>query len=152
MKIIATFFISFFISNLYSQSDDTIIVSFKHHNSMIITSEIYISFIKDFKEKKSSIYVKTSKGQNQYTVSDEKATNLINVVSNLSANDIIQDVRKCLDGSDTEIKIQKKNLGTSVSYSINCLSIIDENMPWRDFFKAVNLILDIANHKFSDLN
>ena len=152
MKLFLTLFLNFFVYNIYSQTNDIIYISFHHQNPIVVNSEIDIYFYQDFREQKFYINVKTSKFEKQYFVSNEKAANLIDIVSKISAIDIIQDVRNCLDGSDTEITVSKSILSqNSVTYSVNCLSSEDEKTPWKDYFKAVNLILDLAQLKFSDL-
>ena len=151
MKLFLTFIVSFFITNIYAQTNNIQRISLHHQNSIIIDSDIYIYFYQDF-NRKFYVDVKTSKMENKYSVSNEKASELIASVSKISPTDIAKEVRNCLDGSDTVIEFSSSIIaGNSVTYSINCLSSEDYKTSWSDYLMTVNLILEIAKLKFSDL-
>ena len=66
--------------------------------------------------------------------------------------DVLQKDRNILDCSETKIEFSSSiPIGNSVTYTVYCLNNNEEITSWRDYLKAVNLILDLAKLKFSDL-
>ena len=153
MKLFLTLIFSFFIGSSFCQTSNIDRIGLHHYNSIVINSEIEIFFFHEGMGKKSKFYinVKTSKSENKYPVSEEKATNLIKAVSKISPEDLIKVERSCLDGSDTEISFSRLFGSGSVKYSVNCLNSDDDKTAWKDYLNAVYLILDLAKLKFSDL-
>ncbi|SFB29304.1 hypothetical protein SAMN05660845_2451 [Flavobacterium swingsii] len=152
MKLFLTLILFFLSVSIYSQTNNNIHrIIFRHNNSVVINSGVEIYFFKDFYDK-FYIDVITYKSKNKYSVSNEKASDLINAVSKISPIAVVQEVRNCLDGGRTEIEFSTSIIaGNTVNYSIYCLNIEDEKTAWSDYLNAVNLILDLAKLKFSDL-
>ena len=153
MRISLTLVVYFFIANIYSQNDNIPRIRFHHHNGIIIGSNIDVLIYQGFTDKKLFfVNVETSKSKNRYSISREEVLAIKEAISKISPNDITNVDRNCLDGSDTEIEFSKNIVSSnSVKYSVNCLNSSDNKTAWKDYLNAVNLILDLANLKFSDL-
>jgi hypothetical protein len=154
MKLFLTLICFFFITNSYSQTDTLIkSVHFHHRNGIIVGSQIDVYIYQDlWDDNHFYVEVKTSKSENKYPITYENILELSYAVSKILPNDIIKVDRTCLDGGDTEIKFTKSgDFQNSVKYSVNYLSSSDDKTAWKDYLIAVNLILDLAKLKFSDL-
>ena len=153
MRVSLTLVVYFFIANIYSQNDEIPSIRFHHQNGMIIGSKVNVLIYQDSRDKDLFfVNVETSKSKNRYSISREEVLALKEAIYKISPNDVIKEDRSCLDGSDTEIEFSKDIIFfNSVKYSVNCLNSGDDKTVWKDFLNAVNLILDLAKLKFSDL-
>lgn len=137
---------------IYSQSDEIKNVHLHYHNSMVVFSEIdiYIYQAKDSAE----VYVKTYKSEKSYKVHQRDFLKLSNAILKINPKDVIQNVRSCLDAGNIEINFSANEIlsHNMISYKVACLGPEDTNTAWKDYLNAVNLILEMAKLKLSDLN
>ena len=151
MKFFSFLILFFTISNIYSQKNNIINIHFSYQNAINVGSKIEIFFCKE-NDNEFSIYVRKYKSEYKYLLNFEKVTSLINAVYKISPMDVLQKDRNILDCSETKIEFSSSiPIGNSVTYTVYCLNNNEEITSWRDYLKAVNLILDLAKLKFSDL-
>lgn len=150
MKFILTFFCFFTFFCSHSQKSQITSIRLNHINATYFKSEIRIFIYSD--GNKPKIYVETSEGKKNYSISINEFNELCNAIIKISPLDVIQEVNICLDGGDTEISFSGSTLqANSTKYSVNCLSISDQNTVLKDYLFATNLILTKAKLNFSDL-
>lgn len=140
-------------TNLYSQKNNIRFITLSHSNSSLIGSKVNI-FIFQEEINKNSFYVsvKTYESEKKLSVDYKKIQELKEAIFKLSPEDFIKESRNCLDGSDTEIIFTNNIFGNNeVKFSVNCLDSEDSKTSWKDFLNVVNLILDMAKMKFTDL-
>ena len=151
MKLLITFFFSLFFFKSYSQTTNIKYIHFHNHNSIIANSDldIYIFQINDSVD----VYVKTHVSEQKYSIPNEELLKLSNAILKINPKDIMQDVRNCLDAGETEINFSSTGFAPQniVTYKVSCLSPEDSKTIWKDYLKAVNLILENAKLKLSDL-
>lgn len=143
--------LTFTIKN-YSQISDIKYIHLRNHNSSVIHSNLDI-YIFHQPNNSVDVFVKTHNGEKKYSISNEKLLNLSNAILKINPKDVMQDVRNCLDAGETEIEFSSISFlpQNTVKYSVSCLSSKDKETEWKDFFNSVNLILEVAKLKFSDL-
>lgn len=153
MRLLVVIIACFFTKMIHSQSDILIQkVILNHQNSIVMNSKIEIVIYQDpLNEYKYYVRVEKSNYSEKYSISQEKFLELNNALFKIKTKDIMSYEKSCLDGGGTEIQFINDFFGGCVSYSVYCLSNKDDNTPWKDFLFAVNLILDLANLKISDL-
>ena len=142
-----------FTTNFYSQDSNLNFIRLSYSHSAISESKIDIFINKDSPNKNHFfVSVITSESQKKYSIENKKMLELKEAIIKISPSDIIKENRMCLDGSDTEISFSNSVVGnTEVKYSVHCLSSQDDKTAWKDFLNVVNMILDIAKMKFTDL-
>lgn len=151
MKLLITFFFCLFFSKSQSQTNNIKYIHFHNHNSIIVKSDldVYIFQIND----SVNVYIKTHESEKNYSIPNEKLLKLSNAILKINPKDIMQDVRTCLDAGETEINFSSTGFlpQNLVTYKVSCLSQEDNKTIWKEYLNAVNLILEIAKLKLSDL-